>query len=367
MKMFVRLFALLLLATSAFAQEAAPKKLRVIAKPVEPFVIEKEGGALTGYSIDLWKQVAQEAKLDFEFQVVKSVPEAIEKLKAGEADVAVGAFSITAEREAILDFSHPFYETGLKILTTQNSDGGLMETLRGVMKKDIFQVIGVVIVALLVNSFFLWFFERRINEDSFPANPIAGMFEAAWWSICTLVTGGCENIAPKGVMGRLTAVIWMLAGVGLVSYVTATFASTMTVNNLTGDIKDLKSLLSLPAGSVGTVGGSAAAKFLAGVMSKNPPNTDYKTVNELGDALARGDKGLKAAVYDEPLLAYYVANHPAAKLALVGDLFEKGSYGFALQKSSPIRKELNRALLKLAEEGAYDSLKEKYFATEAKP
>ena len=47
-----------------------------------------------------------------------TVPELIDALKAGGADVGLGALSITAEREAVMDFSHPYYKSGLQILVS---------------------------------------------------------------------------------------------------------------------------------------------------------------------------------------------------------------------------------------------------------
>src|SRR5258708_23286207 len=93
------------------AQEpAAPaKKLTVLIKPAKPFVFDKSG-APAGFSIDLWKRVAEETRLDFEFKQVGTVPQLIDELKANQADVGGVALSITAEREAIVDFSHPFYK-----------------------------------------------------------------------------------------------------------------------------------------------------------------------------------------------------------------------------------------------------------------
>ena len=333
------------------AQEApAPaKKLTVFIKPAKPFVFEKNGTP-TGFSIDLWKRVAEELQLPFQFKQVGTVPELIEGLKANQADVGFGALSITAEREAVIDFSHPFYKAGLQILVN-GGDG--KSPFRAFLKLDIFKILGVLLVAIIVNAHILWFFERGKNPDSFPGKYAEGILNAAWWSISVLITLGCENIAPTRAAGRLLGVVWMLAGVALYSYVTATLTSTMTVSTLQSDIR---TVADLQGQEVGTVAGSSSADFL---KSNDITPKGFPDIDSACRALAAGE--LKAVVYDAPLLKYYVSTNPDSKLQLVGDLFEKQDYGFALPEKSPLRKDINRALLKLTEDGYLDELDKKWF------
>jgi len=72
---------------------------------------------------------------------------------------------------------------------------------------------------------------------------------------------------------------------------------------------------------------------------------------------------VKGVVYDSPLLRYYIAQNPAAGVGLVGEPFDLQDYGFALQLGSPLRKEINAALLKLQVAGWSDQLEDKWFQT----
>ena len=334
------------------AQEpaASAKKLTVLLKPAKPFAFGK-AEAPEGFSVDLWKRVALETRLDYEFKEVDSVPALIDELKANQADVGCGALSITAERETFIDFSHPFYKSGLQIMINNTKASS---PFRAFLKLDIFKILGVLLIAIVINTHILWFFERGKNEESFPANYFEGILNAAWWSVSMLITLGCENIAPTRVAGRLLGVVWMLAGVALYSYVTATITSTMTVNTLQSDIKTVSDL---HGEDVGTVKGSSSVDFLKGneITAKEYPDVDAAC-----RALAAGE--IKAVVYDAPLLKYYASTHASTKLQLVGDLVEKQDYGFALPEKSPLRKEINRALLKLTEEGFLEELDKKWFA-----
>lgn len=120
----------LLIPTIALAQDptaappAAPaaKPLIVVTRNVTPFVFEKNG-RLTGYSIELWERVVREARLPFDpdtgYKMVENVQQMLDELRAGLADAGVAAMSITSEREKTIDFSYPFKESGLQILTKQ--------------------------------------------------------------------------------------------------------------------------------------------------------------------------------------------------------------------------------------------------------
>src|SRR4029077_16603485 len=108
-------------------------------------------------------------------------------------------------------------------------------------------------------SHILWWFERRRNPESFPEGYVPGLIESTWWSVCTLISGGCENKSPNGILGRLSAVIWMLAGIGLTAYITATLSATLTVHTLPTDTQGLGDLR---MSTVGTVTGSSAFNYL---------------------------------------------------------------------------------------------------------
>jgi ABC-type amino acid transport substrate-binding protein len=281
----------------------------------------------------------------------------IDALKQKQADVGVGAISITSEREAVIDFSHPFYESGLQILAAEQGGSSIGRSFQKLFTKENGLLLGGLVLALIAISHVLWFVERRRNSESFPESYASGVWEATWWSICTGITGGCENKAPVGVFGRMVAVVWMLAGMALVATVTANLTSTMTVDNLSSDIK---SMADLKAETIATVSGSAAEKFLTGHGNKV---RGFPDVDAACAELAAGK--VKAVVYDAPILRYYLAENAGSKLQLVGGIFDKQDYGFALQEGSPLRKRINQALLTVGEGGFFADLDKKWFTPAA--
>ena len=331
----------------------APEVLRVYTKPIEPFAFQKNGKD-SGFSLELWQRVAQDLGVSYRTTWVKSVPQLIEALEKDQADVAIAAISITSAREQVIDLSQPYYESGLQILVnaqgTSSAAGALMATL---FTWDFARLIGMLALALLVSSHLLWWFEHKRNPDSFPAHYAHGVWESLWWTSSVLITGGCENKAPTGVGGRLVAVVWMLTGILLVSYITASVTSAMTVRSLRADINGPADL---PGQAVATVQGSTAERYLT---EHKADVRAFPSVDEAYAALAAHD--VKAVVYDAPVLLYHARSGGGPKAQVVGRLFEKQNYGIGLRQGSPYRKRINEELLKLGEEGYLDELRRKYF------
>jgi polar amino acid transport system substrate-binding protein len=343
------------LAGSAFAQQ----KLRVVTKPVQPFSFT-ENGKLMGFSIDLWEAVAKEAGFQFEMQNVETVPQMLDALKNKQADVAIAAISITAERHGFMDFSQPYYDSGLQILVAANAPGGgsgnfATNLSRQFLNWNMMKIVVLVLLVMFLISHLVWWFERRRNAEMYPEAYAPGVWESFWWTISMLCTGGCEAKGPMGVPARLVAILWMLVSIVLIAYFTAAVTTEMTVKSLTGDISGPGDL---PGIKVGTIAGSTAEAWLRRNKAKVSP---YPDVPSAVAALNSGE--LKAVVYDAPVLRYYLSKRTGTRLRLVGPTFEKQFYGIGLQQESPLRLPINRALLALNERGFMDELQKKWFGS----
>ncbi|WP_394843999.1 transporter substrate-binding domain-containing protein [Pendulispora brunnea] len=331
---------------------AAEPPLKVYIKPIVPFTFEENGRAV-GFSIDLWERVAKETGVTYEYTWVKSVADQIEALKNKQGDVAVAAISITAEREAAIDFSQPFYESGLGILVGTQRQSSATALVKSVFTLDFLKLLGGLVVLLIITAHLLWFFERKRNPDQFPQAYLAGVWESAWWAISTILSGGCDAKGPIVLGGRIVGAFWMLASIVLVAYFTASITTVMTVNQLTSDINGPGDL---PGQVVGTVRGTTGDKYLTAHRANV---RTFNTVEEAYFALEK--KQIKAVVYDAPVLLYHVKQTKNDQLKVVGRIFEKQNYGIALQQNSKYRKPINEALLKLRESGYMDELTTRWF------
>ena len=105
MKKLVVVFFIFLIAPSAFTQSQEPKLL-VATRLVKPFVFE-ESGQLTGFSVELWQELAKDMNVTSEFLIKPTVVELLDSVRLKEVALGISAISITAEREAHWDFSQP--------------------------------------------------------------------------------------------------------------------------------------------------------------------------------------------------------------------------------------------------------------------
>jgi polar amino acid transport system substrate-binding protein len=125
--------------------------VRVASRICPPFV-QNDAGQFSGISIFLWDKIAE--RLDLEYRIeLYELNEMLEAVVQNEADIAVTCLSMTDEREKIINFSHPFYETHLSIAKKQH---GFLQTLKNIFyNKRLFTALGIIVgvAALLGVSF----------------------------------------------------------------------------------------------------------------------------------------------------------------------------------------------------------------------
>src|SRR5947199_9308925 len=157
--MMKKLAALLLsLLASAAAVFAQPKEVnrRVATRLVSPFVYE-EKGQLTGFSIELWQEISKQLNVKSEFIVKPSVRELLDATRSKEADLAIAAISITADREIDCDFAQPMFGAGLQILTPAEGmrTGIVADIVAGVFCSAGLPILGLVFLIILVTAHLL--------------------------------------------------------------------------------------------------------------------------------------------------------------------------------------------------------------------
>lgn len=113
-QMVVALLALPLdCALSVEVHPTAP--LRVAVYDVPPYGSLGTNGALSGVSVDLWRRVAEELGWEYKFTPVSQMEAILSGLEQGRFDAAIGAITITPEREARVDFSYPAHRSGVAV------------------------------------------------------------------------------------------------------------------------------------------------------------------------------------------------------------------------------------------------------------
>ncbi len=127
--------------------------LRVATKTFEPLVIyDVQTRQYTGFSIELWDEIADELEVEYELYGVNSVAKLLDEVERGSADIATAGIGITSTREQVLDFSHAFFESGLQIMVADDSgllDEVLIRVLATLFTIELLYILGFLIVVLL--------------------------------------------------------------------------------------------------------------------------------------------------------------------------------------------------------------------------
>lgn len=117
-------------ATTALAQD---KQLLVATDTAfVPFEF-KQDGKYTGFDIELWEAIAKEAGFKYELRPM-DFNGIIPGLQTRNIDAALAGITIRDDRKQVIDFSDPYYESGLAILVNKdNNDIKAAKDLEGKM------------------------------------------------------------------------------------------------------------------------------------------------------------------------------------------------------------------------------------------
>jgi polar amino acid transport system substrate-binding protein len=320
------------------APETSPlqRKLVVGTKETPPFAMKDVDGQWIGISIDLWRKIAAELHLTYEWRELNQ-HDLLVGIADGSLDAVVANLTITPDRLDQFDFTYPFYTTGLGIAVTAHDSNLAMILIKKIFSWTMLKIVLGITVLLLIVGLITWRLERKHNPEHFGGTTAEGIASGFWFSAVTMTTVGYGDKNPGTLAGRLVALLWMFVSVILVSVFTATIASMLTVNQLVPSIRGLEDL---KKGYVGTLPDTTSETFLKNnfISFKS-----YSSVTEGLEALNQNE--IKAFVYDAPALRYQITQQFLGKLEVLPHTYSQENYGIALQNNSPLLKMINRVLL----------------------
>jgi len=356
-------FLVLLASTGTVAETAADdlsaptaatgstsKPLLIATRQVPPFAMRDRDGNWRGIAIDLWAGIAESLDVDYRFTEL-GLTEMLDAVADRRVDAAVAALTITSDREQRVDFSHPFHTSGLGIAVQQRAGGGVITVLQRLLSWQFLAVLGGLLALLMAVGVIIWLAERRANTQ-FERAPVKGIGAGLWWSAVTMTTVGYGDKAPATLAGRAIAIVWMFAGIIIISSFTAAITTALTVGELDQSVKRIDDLYRV---RVLTLNGSTSEAFLS---SNRVRHQAVATLPEALELLARGEAD--AVVHDAPILRHLSTElHPGA-LRVLPQVLQRQDYGIALPQGSPARERVNAALLRIIRSDAWQSRLEQY-------
>ncbi len=324
-----------------------PEQLVVGLYHTPPFVIEGDEG-WDGIGIHLWRDVAEELGVTYEFRAIDPTATA-ESLLTGEVDVVIGHVA-NADDERRIDFSHAYFVSSIG--TAQPAQRTLREIVGAFFAPRFWQIALWLVLAFFVVGILIWLLERRSNAEQFGQGTARGIWAGFWWAGVTMSTIGYGDKVPRTVGGRLLALLWMLVAMGITAILTASLTSILTVNSgisvmqFPGDLRRMR---------VGVAEQSPAAAFL------RDERIQFQT-------FAEAQAGLEALQSNE--IGIFVGDVATIRFinneALNGTLRASATglnpqhHVFALAADSTLREPLNRIILDRTAEPAWRNLIDRY-------
>jgi len=347
----VALAALIVVAASA-VDGADDPPLRVGVYEL-PGICRVEGTRPVGISVDFWREVADRLGIESTFVVEKDVASLIADTATGRIDVMLGPLAVTEARERQIDFTQPLLTSGMRIAVPGREARSWFAPLVSVLSRELLGIACAIVGLVIVTAHVLWFVERARNPQAFPPGYRAGIREAIWWSISTVMTGGCDNKPIETTAGRAVAIVWILGGIAAIATLTGTIAAKLTAEQVTGSIHGPRDLAGRMVGVMTDSVAVQAVKSRGGSVLSYP---------RLQDALAAARLGeVEAVVHENHILQALLGEPGHAAMRLVGPIFDTYDFAMAVPPGSALRETLSTAILAAREDGSLTRIIERSF------
>lgn len=345
-------FFLLMLSSISFGGMTQPT-VTVVYSDFKPMTFDVDGNP-SGFDIDLWEAIALDAGIQFKYKKT-TFQEIVPSLASREADVGLAGITMTAEREKYIDFSHSYFQSGLRLLTTVSTDVDLMSSTAHILaNKKMIKAFLYFFLFILICGHILYWAERGSNE-AISDHYFPGIFESFWCVFATMTTVGYGDIAPKKWLGRSITMVIGISGITFFGWFIAVFASSL--DNLDSQqTAKIKKATELKGYTIATKAKTTSVDVITSSGGK------LVTSENIAESYAKlAFKEVDGVLFDSPSILHRLNTDNTNQLMIVGDLINKQSYGIALQPGSPLREKINRSLLKLQSNGTYDQIYSKWF------
>ncbi|XP_027003924.1 glutamate receptor ionotropic, kainate 5 [Tachysurus fulvidraco] len=375
------------------SETLANKTLIVTTILENPYVMRKsnyqelEGNdQYEGFCVDMLKELADILKFTFRIKLVDDglygAPEPngswtgmVGELINRKADLAVAAFTITSEREKVIDFSKPFMTLGISILYRVHigRKPGYFSFL------DPFSpaVWLFMLLAYLAVSCVLFLAARLSPYEWYNPHPCLRerrdllenqytLGNSLWFPVGGFMQQGSE-IMPKALSTRCVSGVWWAFTLIIISSYTANLAAFLTVQRMEVPIESPDDLADQTNIQYGTIHGGSTMTFFMNsryqtyqrmwnYMYSKQPSVFVKSTEE---GIARVVNSKYAFLLESTMNEYHRSLN--CNLTQIGGLLDTKGYGIGMPLGSPFRDEISLAVLQLQENNRLEILKRRWW------
>jgi polar amino acid transport system substrate-binding protein len=335
------------------AQLLSKRPVIVAIQYDQTYTMRGRDGRWTGPMVDFWDLIAQELKQPYVFKDM-SLSNIMIALQEGTIDVAAIPAFITAEREERFDFSAPLGEErhALVTLFQTRREHPWMAAISTFFTWGTLAVVVTLVAMLFLLGTSIWLVERKRNPDIFSKGFYRGAGAGVYWAGSTLASGLCFGIYLKTLPGRILGLAWMiLCGLAL-SAVIASLTHSLT-DQLQGmqviEDEEFRYM------NVAVKRGSVHVEML---KETGGSYTLFDTDEGALNAVLNGQ--VDGYLCPETRASFYANSEYKGKLSFYSTKLRSYLFALAMPRESPLRRQINVAVLKLIDESAWDSLLDHY-------
>ncbi|XP_075498211.1 glutamate receptor 3.4-like isoform X2 [Primulina tabacum] len=349
-----------------FPNNGNPLRIAVPYRVAYTEFLTKDNGALgvKGYCIDVFEAAIQLLPYPVPHRYIlygdgqrnPSYKDLVNDVAQNKYDAAVGDVTITTNRTRIVDFTQPYMESGLVVVSPVKENKSSPWSF---LLPFTWKMWAVSAVFFLFVGSVIWILEHRTNTE-FRGTPRQQLVTILWFSFSTMFSSHRENTVST--LGRLVLLFWLFVVLIINSSYTASLTSILTVRQLSMGIQGIDSLIS-SSDPIGVQDGSFAYRYLTDQLNIAESRLRIlKKQDDYVNFLQRGPTGGGvAAIVDELAYVELFLSYTKCTFSIVGQEFTKSGWGFAFQRDSPLTVDLSTAILQLSESGELQRIHDKWF------
>nr|QNL15109.1 ionotropic receptor 8a [Aulacocentrum confusum] len=383
-----------------------------------PMRDEKGNLMWEGYCIDFIQKLAEKMKFDYEIVNPKDnlFGEKLENgkwngligdLTSGETDMAIGALTMTSEREEVIDFVAPYFE----------QSGILIVLRKPVRKSSLFKFMTVlrlevwlsIVGALTLTAIMIWVLDKyspysaRNNKKIYPYPCREFTLKESFWFALTSFTPQGGGEAPKALSSRtLVAAYWLFVVLMLATF-TANLAAFLTVERMQAQVQSLEQLARQSRINYTVVNMSSSHQYFVNMRSaedkiykmwkeitlnSSSDQVEYRVwdypikeqyghilqtmltvglVNDTQEGFRKVEENENsefAFIHDSAEIKYEVTKN--CNLTEIGEVFAEQPYAVAVQQGSHLQEEISRTILELQKDRYFEGLTAKWWNSSMK-